>query len=390
LSYIGRSSFVSLTGFDDDDIKKLLENRLRLVNADFNKVIGPGVPSRLRQLSAGNPRAALDACSIAYQQAIADNLPQLTVELIDSCFGHDLRRRSQSIVLDLSKAGEDVREALRLLYSYGTAVERVGVAPEAAWDAMAKFLTEGKLPLQVVPERLRPFLPGLADMHTGLLTGGMVGTEWVLHRRSKVLLREIRRLGLSPKSFLDQFRLNPILPGGSTSEATLRTVMQESQDQLVQIHLQRAARSFERMKEGGFPVRTILAARYGIEHLLVAYLTHLRVSLPPDYVDSPEDGMMVDAFGRMKTKYASRLIRELTVLVNSLMGHRGEFIRSLPEIRLIQGKAVAALHSDSASQLGTGDADIVVKAVGTVESEFSKLLRPKEAPATKGNGTKRA
>jgi hypothetical protein len=396
LSYIGRSSFMDLTVFDDDDVRKLLENRLGLLGKKYEDVFEPSAAGLFCQLAVGNPRKALEACSIVYQQAVQSKAEKIGGQLIRECFGQDLKLRAYGVAVELAKEDPSARDTLVSLHHVSVAIERAGGSPDVGWSCVRRLFGGAKITLSEVPEALRPILARLADLKGELRGGVLMPQEWAPSSRIKAFGVSVRKKGISPENFVDQYRLSPVplaslVSSGASpekkAEAELR-LAEINTDAQTKIHIARAERAISRMG-GVMPARGVLSARHALEHFLVAFHTSKGIPLPSDYIASPEDGQMVDNLGRYRHKFEWRLRKELADLLASFKGRKTIRFDTIPEMHFIQQKASAALESQGAS-VTDSDQQMVSLALVKVAAEFAQHLhnqgvsRSSQLPPSKG------
>jgi energy-coupling factor transporter ATP-binding protein EcfA2 len=379
LNYIGKASFWNLAKFSPLEVRGLMDNRLRISGSSFGKVFSEDAHKMVHKVSQGNPREALQICSIVYEAAIRESQPIITGEFIQEKFGVELSKRVTAGIVEVSKASGAGRAALESIYGFHLAIERGAAPVDASWDLLLRLFDRPRIPHKAVPDALIHGFHRMADLRSTMVEG-REERFWEPRRELRDFARALKEKEISIEEFIQVYRLRPFSPPGLSKERILESFAEFTTRKDINDQLARANDLIASVKTNpeSQPLRVLMKARFALEHLLVAFLLASGTPLPGYYMADHQEGIFVNEEGIRKSKSHKRLNVEMSLLVRTVKETSNLFLRTFHEIRIIQNRAREYLRDYGSPPIfNEDDGREIAGAIIKVRDELVEIIRTK-------------
>src|SRR5207247_4498558 len=132
-----------LAPFTSDDIKAMLDKRLRACGKSYDAVFEPGCTAILHTQTGGNPRKALESAEAICRLASQKKIPRVTPAFIRDEYQKDFDQAIEKFLTRLADSSKECGKALAAIYNYYLELERRGLSAREGWNYLAELVETG-------------------------------------------------------------------------------------------------------------------------------------------------------------------------------------------------------------------------------------------------------
>lgn len=338
LSYIGAAPSWTLEPMTAEEIRELLHKRLQISGSSYEKVFSSNAYSQIHRIAGGNPRLAIGDCAFLFESAIRQRASLINEEFIRSYNETDLNHRLYGLVHEARKNFPIVDKVLDGFSGFHGAVEQSPHSQDYAWELLENIFASGSVPLNNIPEDIRPAFSLVAQMKS---EGSSL--IWIPSKPVVRALEILSKKGISREEFFGHFKSRPIKPADPSSSIYIpRSTPQIPKEySYIKDLAEQAYASFEAQDNRREQVQFL---RFWTEYWLLLLVKILGATLPSDYEEHAQGVSIVN--GRKVWKFAWKHRRDFRNLIGTLRRHNIHF-HTLPSMVLIDSNSRSVLEDNS-------------------------------------------
>lgn len=385
LNFLGNRNRWELEPFGSQEIREMLERRIKTSGTEYAKVFDPSCAAALFTLSAGNPRTVLAHAEAICREAAQKGQKIVSAQFIRESYRADFDKILQDLVSRLGRESPAPKKAIDQLYMFYLDLERRNLDTNDGWRYLLAMLrgelTRSSLPMQFYPPM----------RHIALPLDGVAAVGKELRYKPLPEVRELfsalRKDGVGPEDFVSFYGTNPF-PGGRQDTDTLvaQLSLQGSEEHIV--HFERARQAYlELRRTARSPPQTIRNCWDCIEEFTLAILVRHGGYDVHTFEKSQEGAFYTDKFGvrRVRENAGPAFVESALQLSNDLrdflkarhkwlthwnglqwlLRTRNNIVKSRPEY--------LAQYTDKERDLGLGHLEALFKEMlGLYEESFAR------------------
>ncbi|MGB1698020.1 MAG: HD domain-containing protein [Thermoplasmatota archaeon] len=369
LTYIGAAPSWNLNPMSADDIRKLMDRRLRISGSSYEKVFSPLAFKQIHRLAKGNPRQAIGDCAFLFESAIRYHRDRIDEDFIQEYRQTDLKHRVHSIVTSAAKDYPVVEKMLDHFSAFYDRVEQSSQSQDSSWELLESIYAGDSLPLTIVHEDVRPAFSKLTEMKS-------MGNSLVW-KPSKQVLAGLQILKkeheLTREEFFAHFKNRPIRPAQGGSTISVNRVLKLSAEGTRLMRL--ADEADDRSRSAHTQKAQMRSVRYWVEYWLLIGIDSLKLGMPPDYEDH-EHGVIKHG-SKLLDKRAWKCQKDFKALI-SIYRNSPIHFSTLAAMHLVEANSAPTLRPGTPAYSKEG-VDLLRLAGQSIAQEISQEISKKYA-----------
>jgi len=354
LHYLSTRRLWTLKPFTKQEVRDLLDKRLRPSGLKFENVFDEAVLAPILSLSEGNPRRVVQLAEDLCIRAAATKATQIDAKFVESQLMYEVLPRMQEEIKRIAAISDYYTEAVARIFLFHERLDRQRLAPEVGWEIAQRILEGAKVVLMEVDEN---YLSALAYVSTRFSRPlGPDTFEVTLAARPEIrdFCKKWLETGFGVRDFITSFRLNPWSPTRVGAEIATRIFEIDTTGPAKEF-LDEAKEGYDRvLGQRSSPVASILSSWEVIENLLKALYLHHGVMSAEEVASFT----VRDSLGRVRRDNQAA-IQEAHALLGGLTRLAGltGYIRYFDEIYFLANKRERVLRTPSKYLIDFTDRD---------------------------------
>ncbi len=375
LSYLGYRNQWELAPFTPDDIREMLDRRLKACGKSYDGIFESGCTAVLHTQSGGNPRKVLEQSEAICRLAAQKKLNKVSPRFIREEYQLDFDQAIEKLLTRLANSSKECGKALTSIYHYYLEMERRGLSTSEGWNYLVELVETG-LPQNRVPASYWTPLRHVSGGSSSSQGNAMLTP----HPFLKPFFKELKKEGYSVRDFIAFYSTNPVAPGGKDDDLEVRIKSPLVLGPDVE-YFEKARQLFISTKRSTAAAFQVISDSWDcVENMIYAILLKNDVPELRKLMARRDEWLAPDKFGVLRHIRGAGKLRadyayELTELLKAWRRRKGLWMPSWVSLNWLRDERANVVRgrTEHLAQYGEREREICLRHLDVVYRELSRV-----------------